>query len=763
LERQESPANGPLKPASSPPDGSLPEDPVDEKKQIGGVGDFLTILIVGAVLIAAVGYTDIVSTLKVLLGLSFVIFIHEFGHFAVAKLCDVHVTHFSIGFGPVIPGCSFKWGETKYQICLLPLGGYVQMVGQVDGDESSDGSESDPRSYRNKSVGQRMAIISAGVIMNVILALICFIAIYRGPGKDQAAAIIAATDSDGPAFVSGVRTGMRIDQIGDVKNPYFDDLRYEVMGSYAGEKIKLVAALPGDSKPLDISIEPRKTKDDANPVLGVQPAQSTRMPERREVNKSLTTPAYLNTPAAKASPAFDFGDVIIGTSDPKNPMNVIPLPPDPFKKDQLDYFEFARRMQLLAGQEATVRVRRTDGETTKEVDVIVPPAYRAAIGATMKMGQIIALRKDSPAEKAKIQLPELSGKNFAIRGDLIEKVEVPDPADVKSKTIVFEKETLDPERLPVQLKKWAQQLVNAGLMKADVKVTLHVRRHRQGGGEEFEPVKVVLDWDNSWAFDRAEPFSMSSPVAIPELGLAYQVKSEVAYVTDKASPLKPGDTIKNVRVTYKDADGKEKPGAWPKTDLGADEWARVSYLYLQSSQKPEKIEFKVKRDNEVVEVAVEPVTDKETPISDRGIILLPDLRKQRTDNTLEAIGLGLQGTKRSMINVLNGIRQMISGRLAWDKHLGGPISIARIAYSFAGQDLWEFIYFLGMISVNLAVINFLPIPLLDGGHMVFLIYEKLRGKPASEGVRVAATYVGLAFIASLILLVSWLDIGRLLG
>jgi regulator of sigma E protease len=67
-----------------------------------------------------------------------------------------------------------------------------------------------------------------------------------------------------------------------------------------------------------------------------------------------------------------------------------------------------------------------------------------------------------------------------------------------------------------------------------------------------------------------------------------------------------------------------------------------------------------------------------------------------------------------------------------------------------------------MISVNLAVINFLPIPLLDGGHMVFLVYEKLRGKPASEGVRIAATYVGLAFIACLILLVSWLDIGRLL-
>src|SRR5262249_24108107 len=108
---------------------------------------------------------------KVAIGLGLVIFLHELGHFLAAKWCDVHGTTFSIGFGSAIPGCSFKWGETTYKLAIVPLGGYVQMVGQVDGDESSDGSEDDPRSFRNKSVGQRMLIISAGVIMNVILAV----------------------------------------------------------------------------------------------------------------------------------------------------------------------------------------------------------------------------------------------------------------------------------------------------------------------------------------------------------------------------------------------------------------------------------------------------------------------------------------------------------------------------------------------------------------------------------------------------------------
>ena len=70
---------------------------------------------------------------------------------------------------------------------------------------------------------------------------------------------------------------------------------------------------------------------------------------------------------------------------------------------------------------------------------------------------------------------------------------------------------------------------------------------------------------------------------------------------------------------------------------------------------------------------------------------------------------------------------------------------------------------LAAISVNLAVVNFLPIPVLDGGHMVFLIYEKLRGKPASEGVRVGATYAGLLLIGCLMIFVLVLDIRRLVG
>src|SRR5207245_10397326 len=102
------------------------------------------------------GLSGIISIDLVAAGLGFVIFIHELGHSAVAKWCDVHVETFSIGFGPAIPGCSFQRGETTYKIAWFPLGGYVKMVGEGTETEEED---DDPRSFRNKPVWQRMAII----------------------------------------------------------------------------------------------------------------------------------------------------------------------------------------------------------------------------------------------------------------------------------------------------------------------------------------------------------------------------------------------------------------------------------------------------------------------------------------------------------------------------------------------------------------------------------------------------------------------------
>ncbi|MFM8584457.1 MAG: site-2 protease family protein, partial [Planctomycetaceae bacterium] len=122
---------------------------------------------------------DTWSVILAALGLGLVIFIHELGHFAVAKWCGVKVERFSIGFGPLL--FKFTKGETEYALSLLPLGGYVKMLGQDDADPSqmtSDQLTHNPRSYTAKSVPQRMAIISAGVIMNMLSAVLFFVVAF---------------------------------------------------------------------------------------------------------------------------------------------------------------------------------------------------------------------------------------------------------------------------------------------------------------------------------------------------------------------------------------------------------------------------------------------------------------------------------------------------------------------------------------------------------------------------------------------------------
>src|SRR4051794_7203505 len=111
----------------------------------------------------------------VLIGVMVVV--HEFGHFAVAKLCGVRVEAFSIGFGPRLFGV--KHGDTDYKVCLLPLGGYVKMTGETP-DQIQNGATPDqaisagydPGSFTNHPRWQRMLIGVAGPIANFILAFV---------------------------------------------------------------------------------------------------------------------------------------------------------------------------------------------------------------------------------------------------------------------------------------------------------------------------------------------------------------------------------------------------------------------------------------------------------------------------------------------------------------------------------------------------------------------------------------------------------------
>jgi len=125
------------------------------------------------------------------------------------------------------------------------------------------------------------------------------------------------------------------------------------------------------------------------------------------------------------------------------------------------------------------------------------------------------------------------------------------------------------------------------------------------------------------------------------------------------------------------------------------------------------------------------------------------------------VSKGLGETGFALTAVVRFLRKIIHDPGA-GKNLGSVLTIGGAAGAAAQQGWAELLIFMTLISANLAVINFLPIPVLDGGHMVFLAYEGIRGKPADERVFGILTMIGFVLLLTLMVFVFWLDIQRYL-
>ncbi len=150
------------------------------------------------------------------------VFVHESGHFLVAKLNGVYVHEFALGMGPTI----FSWQgkETKYALRLLPIGGFVRMEGE---DEQSD----NPRSFSQKTPLQRLSIIVAGPVMNFILAFIALTIVILAIGMPVNT--VGGFSEDSPAMEAGLEVGDRIVQIGDLPIDSWNDVVNAISGTDA--------------------------------------------------------------------------------------------------------------------------------------------------------------------------------------------------------------------------------------------------------------------------------------------------------------------------------------------------------------------------------------------------------------------------------------------------------------------------------------------------------------------------------------------------
>jgi regulator of sigma E protease len=655
---------------------------------------------------------------KVAFGLGFVIFIHELGHFVLAKWNGVKVEKFSIGFGPSLLG--FKRGETEYVLAAVPLGGFVKMLGEEPADE--DSKSTDPRAYSNKSVGARMAIISAGVIMNVILGLGCFVYAY-GQGMVVLPAKVGGVQPGSPAYDAGLRAGdeiVAIDGRGDLS---WESMTLKVVLSSQGQALRFEVKRPDHENLLGLDIQPRRETGSDRPVIGVRPSSSLNI-------GILSLPVGMkNPPVYPQSEVSEDAHPVIDTLMAVGPAGQEPTP----VRDIVQYYRLLARFRGQPLVHVIERREWTDdapGKVLNRLEVTFPPANFVDFGFRMSFEPIAAIRKDSPADRAGFR-----------KGDQIVNVKVNG------------RDELDPVRLP------SICYDNAGEL-----MTFEVERAAADGSKTSHTLTATPDDTPPWT----EMPAASDALDVPGLGLCYPVRPHIAAVVP-GSPaaragLKSGDVIsavtiappRYVEVIKVKGSKMDTPAVKPETisfDEASPAWIKAFWTLQYSSDAT--VTMIVNKGSKPIEIKAEPDPDWIFP--PRGLGFMPLFQKLPPQSMVASLRRGWDDTIENILSIYGTIRNLVLGRLG-PKGLAGPIRIVGFAYKTARSSMNDLIHFLGFLSINLAVINFLPIPPLDGGQMLFLIAEKVRGRPLPESALGAGIVVGLVLVVCLMIFVLFQDV-----
>ena len=238
-------------------------------------------------------YNFVTSVVAVAVVLGIMVLVHEFGHFAVAKLFKVRVEQFAIGFGKRLFGVN--WGGTDYRVNLLPLGGYVKM----SGENPMEAQTGDPGEFTSHPRWQRFFIAIAGPFMNVLLAIVLLTVVYmvryEHPLWLTKPATIGWVKPGSPADKAGIAAGDRIVRIDGVENPTWEDVLPKVALS---PNQPLNMEVEHESQVVSRTIVPQATGPDQMGTPGWDPEESVVVSDLEP-----------NMPAAQAG--IKPGDVVV--------------------------------------------------------------------------------------------------------------------------------------------------------------------------------------------------------------------------------------------------------------------------------------------------------------------------------------------------------------------------------------------------------------------------------------------------------------------
>ena len=197
---------------------------------------------------------------------SILIFFHEFGHFIAAKASGVRVYKFSFGFGPRILG--FTKNQTEYVICLIPLGGYVKMAGEMGQESVKETSEevAEEQRFDKKSLGIRALIVALGPFMNIATAVVIFSLIFLLNGIPVVTNSVSTVIENGPAERAGIFSGDKIIAINSTKMEDPNRIA-NIINESSGEKLQITLDREGDT--IDVFVIPEYDDSYKKGLIGI--------------------------------------------------------------------------------------------------------------------------------------------------------------------------------------------------------------------------------------------------------------------------------------------------------------------------------------------------------------------------------------------------------------------------------------------------------------------------------------------------------------
>ena len=725
------------------------------------------------------------------LGFGFVIFIHELGHFLFAKWAGVKVEVFSIGFGPRL--LTRKIGETEYSLSLLPLGGYVQMTGQEDMPEDAKNpgtaaTASDPRSFLNATPAWKAAILLGGVLFNFLssYAIMLGLAIWGLPVLRPIVAEVQVEipGADGknhpsPAAQMGLRPGDRILTLNGEKVRSFEDL---ATGAIVSGRRPLVLTIqrPGVSEPLtlptDGTVSAIYDTRVGRPVLGLEQPFSNRVADVAKIAPDLGTPP---------------------TGMPRPGERVVAIAGTPVG-DNITGQQVIELLHPYFSKSVTVTVEQ-GGARHDTTFSYVGEGFSGAAGCTLGLPlQITSVNQASPAAEAGMRPGDVV---TAIDGIPLAGVEhfyaLVRTAMSKSGTCTAEILRLDGSKVTAQLT--GKMIAGKLRIGASVQPILRGRLPAIAPALDDKPAATVtagieagdtiLNQEpeaGQLLSSRATVIRGGTRLSLPltEAGRTLVERGRAAgrltkLFGDEGEP-SLAEQLTAVQIEANlDPEGKPTGSPAPgflvvKTVGGGSRTVDLRTLAADGTTLLESLQ----RGDWLVGIGPDGAWEvirgatgapRTVTLTARRLgyplVFESEMTPYRLEGPGEVFAIANRETHNMILKSLQFIPKFFTpadqGGLDAKKSLQGPIGIFdTLRLNAEHFGIVRFLNIVAMIGLNLVLVNLLPIPITDGGQLVFLAIETAIGRPLPPLVRTIAAWIGLAMVVALMLFVTTLDIVR---